>query len=577
MPTININRKVFEELVKKRLPDDKLKDRISMIGTDIESVDEKEIVTEIFPNRPDLLSVQGFSRAFASFIGTKPGLRDYKVKKSNEKVIIDKSVKTIRPYTACAIVKGINYTDERIKEVIQLQEKLHITYGRNRKKAAIGIYPFEKIKLPITFSAKKPEDIIFRPLEYPKAINARQILSQHPAGKEYGHILEGLDKFPVFTDADGKVLSVPPIINSHDTGRISEKTKDVFIECSGFDFNTLKKCLNMIVTAMADMGGEIYSIELAYPDARYISPDLAPDKMKIDLDYINKRLGLKIDEKNLKVLLERMGFSYEAKIKTVLIPAYRADIIHPIDLVEDIAIAYGYENIEGIIPKVATAGEEDGFEIFKNKLFDMLAGLGLLQINTVNLANIDHQEKLMETKIETVPLANALSLEYNVLRAWVTPSLLECLKNNKQYEYPQKIFTAGPVFKRIDKHKTEIRTVKDTATKDTGYRDGIDDYGTGVIEITRLGVALCSDRTDYTEIRQVLDYLMRLIDIKYSVIETEHSSFTKGRVGRVIVEGKELAYLGEISPKVLKNWALEMPVSLFELNISELFEIIKKK
>jgi phenylalanyl-tRNA synthetase beta chain len=561
MPTININRKVFEELVGKKLPDEKLKDRISMIGTDVESVDEDEIITEIFPNRPDMLSVQGFSRAFASFIGTKPGLREYKVIHSDEKVMIDKSVKNVRPFTACAIVKGINYTDERIKEVIQLQEKLHITYGGNRRKAAIGIYPIEKIKFPITFSARKPEDIIFQPLEYPRSINAKQILSMHPAGREYGHLLEGMDLFPVFTDADGKILSVPPIINSHDTGRISEKTKDVFIECSGFDFEVLRKCLNMIVCAMADMGGKIYSVDLVYHDEKFISPDLKPAKMKIDLSYVNKRLGIDIDEKAARTLLLRMGYSYDKK--TVSVPAYRADILHPIDLVEDIAIAYGYENIAGIIPKVATVGEEDAFEIFRNRLLDMLANLGLLQINTANLTNALHQAVLMDTDVETVPLANALSLEYDALRAWITPSLMECFKNNKQHEYPQKIFAAGPVFTRSGRmtegsHKT-------------------DSYDTGVAESVRLGVALCGDKADYTEIRQVLDYLMRLIDLKYSVAESEHSSFTAGRVGRVVVEGKEIAYIGEISPKVLKNWSIEMPVAAFELNLTDLYEIVSKK
>jgi len=178
MPTININRKVFEHYVGKKLPTEKLKDRISYLGTDLEDVNDKEIVVEIFPNRPDMLSVQGFARAFSSFIGAKTGLRVYKVEYSNEKMIVDKSVADVRPYTACAIVKDIHFNDEKIKEVIDIQEKLHITYGRHRKKVAIGIYPFEKIKTPIKFTAKNPEEIVFRPLEFPKKINALQILKQ---------------------------------------------------------------------------------------------------------------------------------------------------------------------------------------------------------------------------------------------------------------------------------------------------------------------------------------------------------------------------------------------------------------
>ena len=258
MPTITLNRKVFDVLVGKKLPLEKLKDRISMLGTDLEEVNDKEIIVEVFPNRPDMLSVQGFARAFSSFIGAKTGLRHYKVEPSKEKMIVEKSVAEVRPYTACAIVKNLHFDDEKIREVIDIQEKLHITYGRNRKKVAIGIYPFEKIKTPIKFIAQDPEDIVFQPLEFNKKMNALEILEKHPAGRAYGRLLHGKKKFPVFRDADNEVLSVPPIINSHNTGKINEKTKDIFIECSGFDFNFLQKCLNIIVTALDEMGGKVY-------------------------------------------------------------------------------------------------------------------------------------------------------------------------------------------------------------------------------------------------------------------------------------------------------------------------------
>ena len=236
MPTININRREFEKYAGKKLPTDKLKDRISYLGTDLEEANDNEIIVEIFPNRPDMLSMQGFSRAFSSFIGVKTGLRHYEVHHSKDKVIIDRSVKDVRPYTACAIVRNLHFDNEKIKEVMDMQEKLHITYGRNRRKAAIGIYPYEKIMAPITFKAENPQDIIFQPLEFSKEMNGLQVLKQHPAGKEYGHLLDGMKKFPVFRDANNKILSMPPIINSHNTGKISEKTTDVFVEFSGFDF-----------------------------------------------------------------------------------------------------------------------------------------------------------------------------------------------------------------------------------------------------------------------------------------------------------------------------------------------------
>ena len=550
MPTINVNKKVFEKLVGKKLPIEKLKDRISYLGTDLESVNENEIIVEIFPNRPDMLSVQGFSRAFSSFIGAKTGLRHYKVESSKEKVIIDKSVTNVRPYTACAIVKDMCFDDEKIKEVIDIQEKLHVTYGRNRKKAAIGIYPFEKIKPPIRFIAKKPEEIRFKPLEFPREVNGRQILSQHPAGRDYGYLLERMNKFPIFIDSNNEILSMPPIINSHKTGKISEKTKDVFIECSGFDFNVLRKCLNMIVTALAEMSGKIYSMELIYGNKKFITPDLRPEEMKVDINYINKLLGLNLKENEIKRLFERMGYNY--KNKKVMIPAYRTDIMHQNDLAEDIAIAYGYENFKSIIPNVATIAEENKFENFKSKLSNSLIGLDLLETSTYHITSKEFQCKRMNIEVPLIELTNSISSDYNVLRTWVLPSLMEILSNNKHHEYPQKIFTIGTIFKENNKSETNIE------------------------ENERLAVAIASEKTDYTEIRQILDYLFRSIDLKYEIIETEHNSFIKGRVGRVMAKGKKVAYIGEINPKTLQKWDLEIPVTAFELNLSELYKLINK-
>ena len=224
MPTITLNKTEFEKLVGKELPLEQLKDRISMLGTDLEKIEGNEIHVEIFPNRPDMLSEQGFARAFSSFIGVKTGLKKYEVAYSGQKVIIESSVQEVRPFTVCAIVKGLTFTEERIREIIQIQEKLHVTYGRNRKKCAIGVYPVEKITFPIRYKADAPEKIIFQPLEASGKMNAAEILEQHKTGKEYSHLLQGHKKHPFFIDAKNEILSMPPIINSHITGRVTEQT-----------------------------------------------------------------------------------------------------------------------------------------------------------------------------------------------------------------------------------------------------------------------------------------------------------------------------------------------------------------
>jgi len=530
---------------------EKLKDRISYLGTDLEEVNEKEITVEIFPDRPDMLSVQGFARAFSSFIGVKTGLFKYDVKPSGEKLIVNASVKNVRPYTSCAIVKNLKFDDEKIKEVIDIQEKLHITYGRNRKKVAIGIYPMEHIKFPITFCAKKPSDIKFRPLEFNKEMNAKEILEKHPAGKSYGHLLDNMQLYPLFIDANNEVLSMPPIINSHNVGKINEHTKDVFIECSGFDFEILKKSMNMIAAAFAEMGGQIYSMELVYNNKKIVSPDLSPQEMKVDIDYINTLLGLELKENDVKKLFEKMGYGY--KNKHVQIPAYRADIIHQSDLAEDIAIAYGFENFEAIIPNVATIGQENSFEIFKNKLADLLVGMKFLEATTYTITNKGTQCTKMNSNIDVIELSNSISSDYNVLRAWVLPDLIQILAENKHHEYPQRVFTTGRIFKK----------------------DSVQE--TGLLEQERLAVVIASEDTDYTKMRQIIDYLLTSFGLPFKVLETDHTSFGNGRVARISVNDKKIAYVGEINPIVLENWELEIPVTALELNVTELFDIIKKK
>lgn len=547
MPTITVEKDVFEKLVGRKLPIDKLKDRIGFLGTDLEKIEGNDIVVEIFPNRPDMLSVQGFARAFSSFIGVKTGLKKFNVTKSNDCVIIDNSVKGIRPFTACAIVKNLKFNDAKIREVVQIQEKLHVTYGRNRKKAAIGIYPFEKIKLPIRFVAKKPEDIVFRPLEYPNELNGRQILSRHPAGRDYGKLIADLPKYPVFIDANNEILSMPPIINSHNTGKICESTKDVFVECSGFDYHVLSICLNIIVTALSDMGGQIQSMQLKYGNKTITSPNLEPKKIRINTAPLNKLLGLQLSERDIKKYLEHMGYGNSKDY--VLIPAYRADILHEVDVFEDVAIAYGFDNFQEEIPQVATIGDEDQFEKFKHKISNLLTGFKLLELNSYHLTNKVDMLTKMDLDQDCMELESA-SADYNILRSWIIPSMLKILRENKRHDYPQRLFEIGTIFKRNPKEET------------------------GIEENIRLCVCVSHGTAGYTEIKQILDALLYNLGVSYSIIDTEHPSFIPGRVGRVVINNEKMAYIGEIHPKCLDNFMLEMPVATFELNLTDLFRTI---
>ncbi|HUW43669.1 MAG TPA: phenylalanine--tRNA ligase subunit beta [Bacillota bacterium] len=545
MAIITFNKKQFERDFGKL--NDAMQNKIARFGTPIESIQRDDVYLEIFPNRPDLLSYHGFKRAFLSFLGKKTKLKEYHINKpeKNYDVIIDSSVKNIRPYTTCAIAKGIQFNDEKIKELVEMQEKLHMTIGRKRKKIAIGIYPLEKIKLPITFKAIEPDKIKFIPLEMNRELSGLEILQRHPAGKEYAHLLAGKTKFSVFIDADKQILSMPPIINSHLTGKITSQTRDIFIECSGEDFETLKTCLNIIITCLDEMGGKIYQMNLHY-GKKEITPDLTPKKIKVSLKNTNQLLGLELKEKEFKKLIEKMGHNYNLKNNSVEVASWRTDVLHEVDIIEDVAIAYGYENFIPEIPEIATTGREDEKEVVKKKLSEILSGLGMVEVSNYHLTNKKNQiEKmnLVEKQEEFIEVKESKT-EQDILRKNLTHLLLKNFSENIDSEYPQQIFEIGKVFC--------IKTEKGN-----------------IIEKEMLAAAISPG--NFTKIKQIFEYLFRMLgkEIEKELIfkePTEISSyFIGGRTAEIIFKGEKIGFIGEIHPKILKNWKIKMPVALFEI------------
>ena len=271
--------------------------------------------------------------------------------------------------------------------------------------------------------------------------------------------------------------------------------------------------------------------------------------MKIDADYVNSYLGTEFKDKDVKKYLERMGFG--AAGNKALVPAYRNDILHQVDLIEDIAIAYGYENFTPELPEISTVGEENPFTAFKNKISEILIGLGMIETSTFHIVNKEMQTTKMEMKQEAVELGNSLSEVHNSMRFWILPSLLNVLSGNKHHEYPQNIFEIGTVFRKFS---------------------GTD---TGTAEHDSLAVILCSENMDFTRLNQALHYLFRMIDVSYEIQDAENASFIKGRAGKIMAGKKEMGVIGELSPKVISGFGLGYPLAAFEINLDELFNLME--
>ncbi|MFT4312137.1 MAG: phenylalanine--tRNA ligase subunit beta [Candidatus Woesearchaeota archaeon] len=526
-----------------KLSEKQLQDILTQIGFDIDHLDGDELKIDITPERLDALSTQGIIRILRSFEKKKNPV--YVSNPSLYELHIDSSVKAVRPQTVCAVVTNLNFTDQTIKDIIWVQEKLHATIGKERKRAAIGVYPLEKISWPITFCAKKPNDIAFEPLEGTKQMSGLQILQEHPAGKKYAHLLEGAKVFPLFTDADGQILSMPPIINSHTVGKVDQTTTGIFIEVSGFDIPVLEHILVLLSCLFIDMGGKVHQVTVIDGKQKRATPKLEEQSYAVSVQKINAHLGTSLTAKQAANLLEKMGHRVviDGEMLQIHVLPYRYDIWHAVDLIDDVLRALGANSIELQYSHSYTKGSMTKQNHFIEQITRHLIGFGLQEVKTLGVTDKDDQFTKMNLPVvasEFIALGSTAERNINMLRTWLLPELLKTLHYNRSVVYPQMIFEVGDVI---------IPAKTDVCSKNQLH----------------VAIALCADTAPYTQIRQLIDSIFATFGYDVQIDSFEHKSFIKGRCARVMYKGKQLAFFGEIHPDVLENWGLSMPVCACEI------------
>ncbi len=544
MPVITLYWEELERLVG--CSREKILKKLPMLGCDIERIHEDSLDVEFFPNRPDLYSVEGVARALRGFLDIEPGYKNYDVKRGSWRIYVDESVLHVRPRIRCCVVRNIEMSDEVIRSLMEVQEDLHWTIGRNRRRMAIGVHDLNKIRFPLFYKAVNSK-FSFIPLDFTRVMTVEEILREHPKGKKFAFILEGKDRYPMIIDSDGDAISFPPIINSEKT-RVTEKTRNLFIDVTGFDDN-VDKALNILATMLADRGGVIESVEIVYGDRTVISPDLRAKRMVIKKSEIEGLLGFKLSDSDIKRSLERMRFGVERideNSVVVAVPPYRADIMHEWDVIEDIAIGYGYDRIEPEYPQTNTIGLTHKWNEIKNAVRNIMIGLGFLEVVTFTLTNeriqFDYMRRERPEPWKTyVPVMHPLTEDHTIIRTDLLPKLLEVLSMNKHHPMPQKIFEVGDV----------------------------------VVDMkNRLRLCACSthSRANFSEIRSIVQVVMRELNVKWDVEESKNEAFIDGRRADIMVGGKRIGVFGEIHPEVLENFDINNPVVAFEIDLTEIFD-----
>ncbi|MBI2541094.1 phenylalanine--tRNA ligase subunit beta [Candidatus Woesearchaeota archaeon] len=551
MPTITFSLKDLQHLVGRKITVGEIQELAHYGKGDFEGYDEETDEVKIDfgdTNLPYLWSVEGFARLIKGILGMQKGIPQIKINKGDYKIDVDKSVIKCRPYISCFAAKGRKIDDYLIKQMVQLQEKFCESYGRRRQKVSIGLYSYRRLKFPVHYKAVGPLAVEFVPLEFKAKMNLKEILAEHPKGKDYAWILEGFEKYPVLIDDNNEVMSFVPIINSNFTGKLEIGDEDMLFEATGTDEEAVNLAANIFAYALHERDFDIYSVEIKYPDKKTVSPDLTHEIIDIKNEQISRLFGLELKESEVKNLLEKAQFEFTKN--RVKIPPYRKDIIHPYDVIEDIGIMYGFENIEGYPLATFTHGSTEKIHDFVDKIREIAVGLGYQEVMSPILANKDLLYKNMNIEgIGTIEIDDCMSETYSAVRSWLLPNLMEVFSKNKHVEFPQGIFEEGLV----------------NHTK-----------GDEIVENHKIAIAGSHDGANYTEMRQVLEYILKCFGLHCDIEEAEHGSFIEGRCARAIVKGKKVAYLGEINPIVLSNWGLEMPVAALELNLTELFEVMEK-
>jgi len=550
MPVITLYEERFSQFVGRRLEVEEMAKWLPWLGVDIEETGLDYVKIEFNPNRMDFSSTAGVARAFKGLLGWEKGLPKYEIKKGNVVLNVENSVADVRPFILGAVVKGLTLDDETVRELMEMQEDLHWGIGRNRKKASIGLHNLDVIEPPFTYKAVKPEAAKFVPLDKTEEMSLKEILEKHEKGVAYRHLVDWAPRYPLLVDRYNRVLSMPPIINGELT-RVDHETKNLFIDVTGPDLNAVRDALNVLVTALADMGGTVESINVKFPDRVVVSPDLAPQKMRLRLSYANQLLGLNLNEAKAIQCLEKCRLDVK-KVKDdvleVSIPAYRMDILHEVDLVEELAIGYGYYKLKPTTPATKTFGTQHPASKLANVARQIMIGLGFTEVMNFILTNETiHYVKMRRNPNKLVKLANPVSSEYSITRQELLPNLIKNLADNKHESYPQRLFEVSDTIHLNPKTET--------------------------MSERRLHLAAVSSHAtaNYTEIRSVVDALLANLGLtKWTIKATRHQSFIPGRVASIILKRKRLGLLGEIHPQVLNNFELENPVAAFEIDLETL-------
>jgi phenylalanyl-tRNA synthetase beta chain len=533
MPIVSLPYRYLERLTG--IDRNTIIERLPMIGCDIERILDEQVDVEFFPDRVDLYSTEGVARAVKGFLGLASGEEQYPVFLSDISFTIDENLKEIRPYLGSAVIRNVSLDNEAIISLMGVQEALHWVVGRGRSKVAIGVHDLDTITPPFRYFGS-PLSRSFIPLDCTEVMTLAEIMEKHTKGRDYAHIVADKPLMPLIEDSKGNVLSFPPIINGELT-RVTEKTKNILLDVTGTDERAVMTAVKVITTALITAGG---TCEQVFVNGKEC-PDLSSTIREVSATACNNLIGFSLSPFEIAEILKKMRYGAEpvdSDLIRVRIPCYRADIMHDYDIFEDVAIGFGFDNLESPLPPSTTLGCEHPVMSRASLIREICCGLGFQEVMPFTLSS----DVIMYTQMQRTPdsrvmrVLHPISEDQTLVRTDILPLLLDLLRINKRRELPQKIFHIGDVVR-------DMKTVHTIALSST------------------------HPGADFSEAYAVADALCHEMALSFEVRENSDPAFIEGRRADIIVQGKIVGTFGEVHPSVLTAFDIDQPVATVEIDM----------
>lgn len=586
MPKIEVNEKLFFNLLGKKYDYDTLEKKLICGKAELDekpdltkSEDERVIKIELNDtNRPDLWSTGGTARQlrlhdgaarsdYSSFVSTNEEIKDC----GDRIVYVEESVKEVRPYMVSFVISGKPIDDPMLKDIIQTQEKLCWNFGRKRKSISMGVYRVSQIQWPVHYTGVDPDSTSFVPLQCTEPMTCRQILTEHPKGKEFGWILKDAQKFPLLKDDKNEIMSMAPIINSATLGAVQVGDKDLMVELTGSEMENLILAANIVACDFHDAGYEILPVKVVHPyetgfGTEIVVPYYFQKPTKTTLSAINKKLGCDLTKAQVLDALSRMDNDVAAEdfpatektakyckanrtdVSFTLKPApYRNDFLHEVDIIEDVMIGMGLDFFKPERPNDFTIGHLSPVTLFSRKTKEIMVGLGYQEMIFNYLGSKkDYIDRMNICADNVIEISNPMSENYQFVRPSIIASLLRAESAAANALFPHKIFEIGKV----------------------AFLDKSENTGTKTVQ--SLGFMTTANNANFNSLASEVASLLYFLDHAYEVEESSDPRFIPGRQASIIVNGKKAGIFGEIHPQVLENWAISVPAVAGEINIEDL-------